>query len=258
MVSRAQFSKVRESPKGMRILKFLRRQPMPAKITGVDSEDETISCVIPKKPNNAAWTDTVRVLIDCTDIKAYDDAGNIMRVLPIDPDDPTLQAEEETVKARTRGYQGQAPIISVDVPKLVDNIAKNLKDVAVAAASMQAQAFTAGFEAMTNVMNTTLNMIVRLEERLGAAEDEADAAKHEVIETRAQLQAAASSVPDEAGTNREQLAMMALERVMGGGGGTNGQSIPPNQMAALQFVMQHLQAQAQQQQPPEGAPSNGA
>jgi hypothetical protein len=250
MVSRAQFSKVRESPKGMRILKFLRRQPMPAKILGETPEGETVSCVIPKKPNTAAWTDAVRVLLECEKLKALDADDNSLRVLEFDPDDPALQAEEETVKARARSKDhGSAPIISVDVPRLVDNIAKNLKEVAVTAAGMQADAFKAGMAAMTAIMNTTLNMVVRLEERLSDAEEERDQARNEALQLAA---AATQTAAEPEGSERERMAMMALQKVIGGGGEMSGLGLPAEQMSALGQLLQGLQARQQ------GAQANGA
>jgi len=77
----------------------------------------------------AQWADVVGVLRACVKIQALDKDDQVLRQLDLDPDDPELRAETETEAALSGVARGAAsvPIISVDIPRLVDNIARNMR-----------------------------------------------------------------------------------------------------------------------------------
>lgn len=238
--SHAQYNKIRESPRDWRILRFLKRAPRPAKVVGELEDGELINVAVTTKAGNAAavqWSDATAALHACVKISALDSEGAILRVLPLDPNDPELQAEAERDEQRApRGSSkgGSVPLISVDVPKLVDNLAKNMQLVAASAASAQERAFSSGFQAMTSVVNLCLTILMRVDSRLEQAEQQAAL---QVVE--------APGAP----SARDQMMLMALQKAMGGGGGAApGMTVDP-------AVIAQIMAQFQQQ--PEDAEPNG-
>ncbi len=182
-------------PRGWRILRFLKRKPLPAKVIGesLDGDDVTVAIT---GDNGAAFSDAVSALDGCWTVKALDKEGNTIRKLEMDPHDPELAAEASERDGMTNAARSNT-IISIDVPKLVDNIARNMREVAAAAATQQSKAFSDGFAAMTSVVNLCLQMLVRVERRL------------EVAEERTELNS-----PTDGGRN--QLAMLALQKALGG------------------------------------------
>lgn len=186
------------SARGWRILRFIKRKPLPAKLVGesLDGDDVTVAVT---GDNGAALSDAVSALDECWTIRALDKDGNTIRKLEMDPHDPELAAEAPDQALASA--QRSNTIISIDVPKLVDNIARNMREVAAASATQQSRAFSDGFAAMTSVVNLCLQMLIRVERRL------ADAEEHN------------SNLP--AGEDsRSQLAMLALQKALGGGAPT--------------------------------------
>ena len=209
---RSELGDIRTSPRSVRILRWLRRKPQPARIMGeTDDGEEVIAVVAATGP--AQWTDVLGVVRPCVKLKAVDAKDNVLRVLELDPDDPELRAESETEQALanvSKGRAGSVPIISVDIPKLVDNLARNMREVAGESARMHAAATKDAFAGMASVVNLCLGLLVRMENRLAAAED-----------AMADATAAAQGEP---GDERTKLAMMALQQLQakngtGGGGG---------------------------------------
>lgn len=241
--ARGSFGDIRVSPRNQRLLKWLRRKPQPATVVGetVDGDEcrATVSLTGPTQ-----WSDVLSVVRKCVHFKALDKDGNTLRALDLDPDDPELRAESEleTAERIQAAQPGSVPIISVDIPRLVDNLARNIREASSEAARQQAGAFRDGFAAMTNVVNLCLNMLSRVDARMQEQEDELAA------------RAAAGVAPTDSPPvdQRQQLAMMALQRALSGG--ANG--APANggglNMGALMQLMQQWQAS----QPPEGE-SNG-
>lgn len=230
---KSEMGDIRKSPRSVRILKFLRRKPQPARIVGETLDGEEIQSAV-NVTGSSTWTDVLSCVRSCVLLKALDKEGAELRRLTLDPDDPELRAESEMEQALAGVAQHAAvPIISVDVPKLVDNIARNIREVAMEAARANAGAHKEGFAAMVSVVNIALGLLVGVEQRLARAEQQLEAAH----------------VPsDDPDANRQQLAMLALQRAMGGGNGAaapNGGAVDP---AALMQLMQSLQ---QQQQEPE-------
>lgn len=226
-MGKAQFASVRESPKGMRLLKWLRRKPQPFKVVGETDDGEEITCALGTGKTMRPWTDAVRVLIECTKVTALNEAGDTIRVMEFDEEtDPTLIAENE--RAESRGgapLAGSVPLISLDVPKLVDNIARNIREAVAETAGQQTRAYDAGFKAMVSVVNLALGLLVRLDQRLEVVQESADAASH------------SQQLPPP-GDNRDQLVLMALQKAMGGqqqegASGGGGLNISPEHMSAL-------------------------
>lgn len=173
---------------------------MPFRFVGETLAGEEIKVAVTGE-SPAALTDAVTALDDCWTVRAFDKDGNLIRKLELDPHDPELATDLEDQEQKPR----PGAIISIDVPKLVDNIARNMREVAASSASQQANAFKEGFAAMTSVVNLCLEMLLRVDRRLEQAEDR-------VVEPPAH-------------DDRQSLAMMALQRALGGA--PAGQTPPP-------------------------------
>ncbi len=225
------------SARGWRILRFLKRKPLPAKLVGEshDGDDVTVALT---GDSSSAFSDAVTALDNCWTIRALDKDGNTIRKLEMDPQDPELAADAPDQPSSMAARSNT--IISIDVPKLVDNIARNMREVAAAAASQQSKAFSEGFQAMTSVVNLCLQMLVRVERRL------------EVAEERTELAAPADG-------NRNQLVMLALQKALGGetttqpqAGSNGGIHITP---AMINSLLEQFMASGATS---EGDGSNGA
>lgn len=228
---RSTMTDIRVSPRNRRLLHWLKRKPMPARIVGETLDGDEVKAAV-NQTGPAQWADLVGVLRACIKVQALDKDDQVLRVLELDPDDPELRAETETeaaVHAISRGGAA-VPIISVDIPRLVDNIARNMREVASEAARQQSGAFKEGFGAMVSVVNVCLGLLVRVENRLAEVEDQAAQQQHD---------------EPEGPQTREQLAAMALQRAMGGNGSapTNGTKFDPTQLLQM---LQSLQQQGQQ------------
>lgn len=226
------FGDIRVSPRNQRLLKWLRRKPCPHTIVGETEDGEERRAVV-SLTGPTIWADVLSVVRPCVNFSALDKEGNTLRVLELDPDDPELRAEAEAESLqRIVGQHGAVPLISVDVPKLVDSIARNMREVAQESAKQQAGAYKEGFGAMVNVVNLCLNLLTRIDERMAEQE------QHTPV-----VEAPAAADP------RAQMAMMALQKAMGGGGNgaPNGGGV--NMAQLLQLVQQF-----QQQPTPEGEP----
>lgn len=230
---------IRVSPRNQRLLKWLRRKPQPALVVGETVDGEELKCVV-SVTGPTQWSDVLSVVRACVKFEARNKDGETLRAIELDPDDPELKAENELEAAQTRALAGvpaSVPLISVDIPKLVDNIARNIREASSEAARQQAGAFKDGFGAMTNVVNLCLNLLMRVDERM------------------AELEANANTVPTTAEPSpvdaRQQMAMMALKQAMGGGG--NGTPAGGVDMAKLLQLLQMLQQQTQGQPPPPEA-----
>jgi len=227
---------IRVSPRNRLLLHWLKRKPMPARIVGETLDGDEVKAAV-NQTGPAQWSDLVGVLRGCIKVQALDKDDQVLRVLELDPDDPELRAETET-EASLRGLAranvgASVPIISVDIPKLVDNIARNMREVASEAARQQSGAFKEGFGAMVSVVNVCLGLLVRVENRLAEVEDQA--AQHQ------------EETEGNGPQTREQLAAMALQRAMGGGAPTNGGGkFDPSELLKLVASLQ------QQQQQPNG------
>jgi len=218
---RNELQDIQPSARNTRLLRWLRRKPQPAKLLGETDDGEEVTCAI-NGTGPATYRDALTVVRECVTIKALDKEGNEIRRIELDPDDPELRAEHEqreALRAVSRSGGGSVPIISVDLPKLVDNIARNMREVASEAARQHSQATRDGWTAMVGVVNIALKLLVQMESRLDAAVD-----------------AATPEQPDE-GDQRNGLAMMALQKAMGNGA-PNG--VDPNAIASL---LQQLQQQ---------------
>jgi hypothetical protein len=224
-VGSTQWAKLRQSPWDWRILRWLRRKPRPVKVVGTTDDGDEITVAIPAKgeAGSTPWTDAVRVLHKCSEMKALDADGAVLRELERPDDDPQMQAEAErersTTTAAAPAQAGQLPLISLDIPKLVDNIASNFERVIKTTKEMQSEASQQGLNAMVSVLNLSLNLLVRMDERLAASEGEAE-------HLRAAVAAAAANPPPSETSQRDQLVQLALQKALGGdgNGAPNGHS----------------------------------
>jgi hypothetical protein len=226
---RSTMTDIRVSPRNRRLLHWLKRKPMPARIVGETLDGDEVKAAV-SQTGPAQWADLVGVLRACIKVQALDKDDQVLRVLELDPDDPELRAETETEAAVSAIARGGAavPIISVDIPRLVDNIARNMREVASESARQQSGAFKEGFQAMVSVVNVCLGLLVRVENRLAEVEDAQQ--QHDDEPTGPQT--------------REQLASMALQRAMGGGGPTNGGGkFDPSDLLKLVQSLQQQQPQ---------------
>jgi len=210
---KSELGDIRTSARSVRLLRWLRREPLPAKVVGETDDGDETSVVVAGKSTKQLH-DVISVVRLCTDFKALDKDGNELRRLTLDPSDPELRAESEAsglVKAAMAGGNGSVPIISVDLPKLVDNIARNIREASSEAARQSAHAHRGGYDAMISVVNVALNLLVGVESRLNALQD-----------TQQRQQNAQVTATDPA-TERQNLAMLALQKVVGDGNGkSNG------------------------------------
>jgi hypothetical protein len=239
-----QWAKLRQSPWDWRILRWLRRKPRPAKVIGSTEAGDEITVAIPAKGDagSTPWTDAVRVLHKCDSMQALDADGNVLRELERPDDDPQMQAESErersTRTAASPLEPGQLPLISVDIPKLVDNIASNFERVIKTTSELQSEGNKQGFDAMTSVVNLALNLLVRLDERLAASESETELLRREAA-------AAATTPPATETSQRDQLVTLALSKALGGdgNGAPNGAGLNVQALTALAQSLAHSQQQ---------------
>jgi hypothetical protein len=235
--ARGSFGDIRTSPRNQKLLKWLRRKPQPAIVVGETDDGEERRAVV-SATGPTQWTDVLSVVRACVHLEAIDKEGQVLRALDLDSDDPDLRAEDELEQARQRGsaaQPGSVPLISVDIPRLVDNLARNMREVASESARQQAGAFKEGFAAMTSVVNLCLGLLMRVDQRMAEIEDQADNARGATVDGAPQ--------PNQ----REQLAMMALQRALGGNGA------PSNGAAGLDMpgLLRMLQQFQGSQSPPE-------
>lgn len=227
---KSEMGDIRTSARGQRLLRFLKRKPTPAKLLGETSDGDEVTCVI-NGTGPATYSDAAGVVKHCVQIKALDAKGDVLRVLTLDPDDHELRAEHETENAITSiAKHGSVPIISVDIPRLVDNIARNMRDVAREASQQNAAAHREGFTAMVSVVNIALNLLVGVEQRLANAE--------EALATREP--AGGDDDPDQ----RVKMALAALNQAMGGksnGNGNGGGAWDPSKLLGLVQSLQNAQ-----------------
>lgn len=238
---RSTMTDIRTSPRNRRILAWLKRKPMPARLVGETEEGDEVKAAV-NATGPAQWADVVGVLRACVKIQAFDKDDQVLRVLELDPDDPELRAETELkyatagqLEAFRAGAGASVPIISVDIPRLVDNLARNMREVASESARSQAGAFREGFTAMTSVVNVCLNLLVRFENRLAEIEDQA---------AEAALAAQQQNAGAEPASPRDQLAQAALQRALGsmnGNGNGGGKFNPADLLQLLQSIQQPQQ-----------------
>ena len=224
------FGDIRPSPRNQRLLKWLRRKPVPHTVVGETADGEECKAVV-SLTGPTIWADVLSVVRACVHLEARDKEGQTLRALDLELDDPELRAESELEAARGLAVPGSVPLISVDIPRLVDNLARNMREVAAESARQQAGAFKDGFQAMTSVVNLCLNLLMRVDERMGELERSHPNEPPIVAEPQDQ---------------RQQLAMLALQKAMGGGNGA-APGAGMNMAQILQLVQQY-----QQNQPPAG------
>jgi hypothetical protein len=230
---------IRTSPRNLRLLRWLKRKPMPARLVGETVDGDEVKAAV-SATGPAQWSDVVGVLRSCVKVQALDKDDQVLRQLELDPDDPELLAETETEAASraVRSMAASVPIISVDIPRLVDNIARNMREVASESAKQQSGAFKEGFGAMVSVVNVCLSLLVRVESRLAEVED---------------AHAAQQDEPEGGTPSRDQLAQMALQRALGGNGAPTNGGTPFNTADVMKFVQS---LQQQNQQPSGGGDAN--
>ncbi len=223
-------SELGTSARNVRILRWLRRKPALAKVIGDPDLDEEVTCVVAGDKTQELH-DVISVVRDCSELRGVDKDGNELRRLKLDSrNDPELRAEAEV--ERSSGQQGSVPIISVDVPKLVDSIARNIREAVNESTRNNSSAHRAGFEAMIAVVNVALNLLSGLE------------ARYATVET---LLAQRNAAPEGEETDpKRKMAMAALQQAMGGGGTNGAGGFDPTKL--MQF-MQSMQSAA----PPNGA-----
>lgn len=227
---KAEIGDIYTSPRNVRLLRWLRRKPHPSRIVGETADGDEVTCAV-NVTNGGAWKDVLSVVRSCVELRALDKEGSELRRLTLDPDDPEIRAESEMEQALAAVAKsgGTVPIISVDLPKLVDNIARNMREVGTESARANAAAHKEGFAAMVSVVNIALGLLVGVEQRLARAED---------------ALAQQSNTPEGEGDQRQALAMMALQKAMGPNGG-NGASVDPGAVLNLIKTIQQQQGPAE-------------
>lgn len=206
---------VMSDPRGRKIVAWLRRLPIPAHVTAVDGDGEEIRVAVSDGKVKVRWTDIVDALEGATVIKAHDEHGGVLRQLRFDVSiEPALAQQEELqrqkLESRENAVPGREPILSIDVPRLVESIASNMQRASAAAAQQQSEAFSAGFKAMTDVVGLCVNMLTRVERRL---DEEREAREEAEDDARALLTEGREQPDGEA--DRTQLALAAAMQTLG-------------------------------------------
>jgi hypothetical protein len=249
--------KVLDDPRGAKIVAWLRKAPVPHRLVAEDADGNEISVAVKNEHTKVKWTDVTTAVIHCIKIVGLNEKGDIVRQLDLDaPEDENAlelaQQRREAARAADDRIPGREPIISVDVPKLVQSIAEAMKDVAQTASNQQAAAYTAGMNSMVSVVNLCLTMLQRVDERLADREDEAA----ELEQQRQQLliETTAQNAPP---SMRDQLMQAAIAKALGGGGGNdngNGGGVDPSMVMKLTSLFQQFQQQSgANTPPPEGS-----
>jgi hypothetical protein len=165
------WSKLRESPRDWRTVRWLRKKPVPAYVIGIDDEGEEIRVeLVGKVGERPHWADAARALHQCEKLTAHNAGGGILRVMEHDDEhDPELRAEAQREESRaTSSAPVGSPLLAIDVPRLVKEIADSMKDVANSTAEHQANAHAEAFKQMGNVLTIALNLLARLDAELDA------------------------------------------------------------------------------------------
>ena len=257
--------KQNNNKRARKILAWLRQNPIPRMCRAVHEDGSDVEVVVQPPQGRIRWTDAMRAVYKCSEITALDDAGRILRVLDLEPaaeDEAELNrleiAHQKMLSEADARLPGREPIISVDVPLLVEKIASAMKDVARTAAEQQSEAHAAGFNAMTNVVTLCISMLQRVDQRLADREEDARELEEERIALLQQ-----QPQPGTDGDPRSALAHAALQKVLGGGifgggepanGKPNGHSAQPDPIVVAKLGEMLMGWAAQNQ---GGTPSEG-
>lgn len=210
--------KVASGPRHRKIINWLRRTPLPAKLRAEndDGDEKTVNAWI---DGRCKWTDVANAVVDCVLIVALDEHGSVIREMKLPPvdEDPDTQArahleEQHSAAAAAATLPGREPLISIDVPALVRSIADAMKDVAKTAAQQNADAHAAGFTAMTNVVTLCVNMLQRVDQRLEEREERA----LEIEDERNALLTQNAEGAEQPNA-RDVMLQAALQQALGGG-----------------------------------------
>lgn len=227
---RSELGDIRTSARTVRILRWLRRKPLPAKVVGDTDDEGEVTCTV-AGASTTELHDVISVVRDCCELRALDKEGNELRRLKLDANDPELRAEKEVEAAVRSGSQNSVPIISVDVPKLVDSIARNIREAVNEATRNNTLAHRGGFDAMVAVMNVALNLLVGIEQRYMNAE---------------QALLARNTQPAEEEDPKRKMAMMAFQQAMAGGSNGSGGGFDPTKLMAFMQQMREAAPEGEQ------------
>ncbi len=219
-------AKVRESPRDLRVLRWLKRKPIPAVVSGETNDGEEVRVkILVKAGERPNWADAARALHDCSTLVALDSDGDTVRTLEHDEEnDPELRAESQREEAPPTAY-GSA-LLAIDVPRLVEKISESMANVSRTAAEQQSQAHAEAFKQMGNVLSVAMNLLSRLEAHIADLES-------------AEPAQPAQESPSE---GRDQMAMQLLSQLSAPKGSNGGLSIdlpallrqiPPEQLSEL-------------------------
>lgn len=230
---RSEMGDIRTSPRNRRILAWLRRKPELAKVVGNADDENEVTCAV-AGPTTQELHDVISVVRECEELRGFDAKGVELRRLKLDANDPELRVEREVAAAVSSGTQNSVPIISVDVPKLVDSIARNIREAVSEATRNNTHAHRGGFEAMVAVMNVALNLLVGIEQRYAQAADLLEQQRNALPP---------SGDPNDPEAQKRQMAMMAFQKVMGGNGaaGNGAGGFDPTKLMAFLQSMQGQQ-----------------
>jgi hypothetical protein len=222
--------RVYDTPTGRKIYTWIRRTPPLHKVIGTDAADQEITVAL-DGGSGTKWKDAIGSLYECVKLKGLNSSGDVVRTLSLDPDvDPAFRERQEVYEAGTAARRDArdhgSTLIAIDVPKLVDAIAKSMQEVAKSSAQQQSEAFKSGFEAMTNVVELCIGMLQRVDQRLEQMEEQASSAP-ELVESPAQSD------------GRGELAGAALMQALGmTPGGAMPAQVNPQQALQLQQLLQ--------------------
>lgn len=198
------------TPRGRKIYSFLRKDPKAVKVRAFDGDRDWLVMVTTPKEVCAA-------VIDAEKLEALDGSGTVLRVLDISEDEPD-QPERR-----------QGDLLAVDVPRLIDNIGRNMRELVAESSKMQSQAYKSGFDAMTDVVRLCIDMLQRVDQRL----EDAETREPQVVVQEAPAR----------GDERSELAKLAIMRALGQGGPPPPGPVNHQQVAQLQQLFEQYLAQ---------------
>lgn len=203
------------TPRGRKIYTFLRKDPKAAKVRAFSDDRDWVVIVTTPREVCAA-------VIDAQKLEALDGGGAVLRVLDISDDEP-----DQPERSRS------SDILAIDLPRLIDNLGRNMREIAGEAAKQQAGAFKSGFDAMGDVVKLCLAMLERVDQRLA---DEEQREPQVIVQ---QGEPAAGSGPE-----RSELARMAIMKALGQsvdpGGGVNQQQVTQLQQLFEQYLASQM------------------
>ena len=140
-----------------RIVAWAKREPFPHTIVGKAEGEEDVRHVLGS--HKRAFADMGSALAYVSRVEAFDEKGNLLRALELDPTDVELARETEPREAQRVHAKDQRMIIAVDVPRLVTNISEALGSAVKVALTEQARMISPALRAHEQLISLLLSLL---------------------------------------------------------------------------------------------------